>query len=330
MDRMMRKPSYTYLGPQDWKERIDQADRMALACRLCPRQCGVNRLKGEKGFCGAPGELVISSVFPHFGEEPPFSGKNGSGTVFFSYCTLKCCFCQNYQISHEAEGRAWTPSRLADALLDLQGKGCHNVNLVTASHFLPWVLRALRESSAQGFCIPVVYNSGGYESPEALGLLKGIVDIYLPDMKYGEADGADRYSNAGDYVEINKAAIIEMFRQVGPLLLDNDGTAYRGLCIRHLVLPQNRAQSEAVIKFLETTFDPRDITVSLMAQYRPLYKARDFQELCKPLTEEEYFVIKKRLEKAEFNGFYQELSRMDEKFCIDFKTRKHEPLTGIK
>jgi putative pyruvate formate lyase activating enzyme len=321
-------PSFSFLSPVEWDERIEEADRIASACELCPRRCGVNRLKGEKGFCRAPGELVISSIFPHHGEEPPISGKNGSGTVFFSYCTLKCLFCQNYQISHEAQGETYTPSRLAQKLLDLERQGCHNINLVTPAHFLPWILQALKEAAAGGLSIPLVYNSGGYESPAALGLLKGIVDIYLPDMKYGEADAARQYSNAGDYVEVNREAIIEMFKQVGPLRIDKNEIAYRGLCIRHLALPHGRAYSENIVQFLATSFDPRDLTISLMAQYRPLYRAHEFPELSRGPTHEEYDSIKRLFEQANINGYYQEMEKLDGTFCIDFNKRKYEPLTG--
>jgi putative pyruvate formate lyase activating enzyme len=326
---MAHNPSYVYLASRDWDERICAADQAASACCLCPRQCGVNRFKGEKGFCGAGEGFYISSAFPHFGEEPPISGKRGSGTIFFSYCSLKCCFCQNYQISHEAEGQAYTTSGLAEKMLELEGQGCHNINLVTATHFLPWILRAIQEAATRGLSIPLVYNTSGYELPEILGILRGIVDIYLPDMKYGEAGAAGLYSRAGDYVEINKTAVVEMFRQVGPLRIDNDFVAYKGLCVRHLVLPRGLAGSEKVVKFLETSFDPQDITISLMAQYRPFYKAHEFPELTKEITEQEYNRVKEIMVHAGFNGFYQELSKIDAGFCIDFKTRKNEALTGV-
>jgi putative pyruvate formate lyase activating enzyme len=325
---MPHKPSFLYFSSRQWDERIGEADRIASACGLCPRRCRVNRLKGEKGFCKAPGELVISSIFPHHGEEPPISGKNGSGAVFFSCCTLKCLFCQNYQISHEAAGETYSPSRLAQKLLDLERSGCHNINLVTPSHFLPWILRALKEAADMGLAIPIVYNNGGYESPEALRLLKGIVDIYLPDMKYGDPGAARQYSKAGDYVEVNRAAIVEMFRQAGPLLIDKDEIAYRGICIRHLVLPHGQAHSGNIVKFLAASFDPLDLTVSLMAQYRPLYRAQEFPEISRTLTPEEYDSVKRLFERADIGGYFQEMEKLDGNFCIDFNSRKHEPLTG--
>src|SRR5271157_1850067 len=196
---MPHKPSFLFLSPHEWDERIREADRIATSCGLCPRRCGVNRMKGEKGFCKAPGELVISSIFPHHGEEPPISGKGGSGTVFFTYCTLKCLFCQNFQLSHLAEGVPYTPSELAEKMLGLQNMGCHNINLVTPTHFLPWILKALKEASRNGLTVPIVYNCGGYELASVMSLLAGIVDIYLPDMKYGSTAEAKRYSSAPDY-----------------------------------------------------------------------------------------------------------------------------------
>jgi putative pyruvate formate lyase activating enzyme len=316
------------LRDTEWQEKIEKLDIFASQCELCPRMCGVNRLEAEEGFCGAPGEMVISSIFPHHGEEPPISGSNGSGTVFFSYCTLKCCFCQNYQISHEFEGTMFTVKELAAKFLHLQKLGCHNINLVTATHFLPWIIRSLKEAADDGLSIPVVYNCGGYENSSVIAILDGIVDIYLPDMKYGDNLYAGKYSNAPDYVEANLKAIKEMFRQTGPLRIDNDGIAYRGLCIRHLVLPENNSASDRIFEFLKSSFDPHDIYVSLMAQYRPLYKAKKFSEIGKPITVQEYEQVKQMFIDEGFEGFYQELSQMDQSFIIDFKKRKEERLTG--
>jgi len=325
---MLHEPSYRFLSPTDWDDRIREADRIASECALCPRRCGVNRIKGENGFCRAPGGLVISSIFPHNGEEPPLSGTRGSGTVFFSYCTLQCLFCQNHQISHGAEGRDYTPGELAAKCMDLQKQGCHNINLVTPTHFLPWLLRALKEAAGMGLSIPIVHNNGGYELPEIVDLLKGIVDIYLPDMKYGGPEEARRYSRAGDYVQVNQKAVAAMFRNAGPLLLDKNGIAYRGLCIRHLVLPSGRARSENVAAFLLESFDAHDITISLMAQYRPMYRAGEFPEIDRMLEVKEYDRAKQLFERAEIGGYYQELGRLDDGFCIDFKKRKFDPLTG--
>ncbi|MCX7726743.1 MAG: radical SAM protein [Chitinispirillaceae bacterium] len=322
----MNSASYVYLTEEQWKNLIAHFDLIATSCTLCPRNCHVNRLKGERGFCGAPGELYISSIFPHHGEEPPISGENGSGTIFFSFCTLKCCFCQNYQISHEAEGRSYTPEELAEKMLNLQRVGCHNINLVTPTHFLPWILRALKIATEKGLTIPIVYNCGGYEVPSIISMLSNIVDIYLPDIKYGSDKSALSFSRASNYTTFCIASIREMFRQKGPLMTDDNGIAKKGLCIRHLILPNNLAESELVVDFLKSTFDPADIFISLMAQYRPLYRAKEFSEINRMITLEEYERVKKLFFEAGFPGFYQEYEALDTAFVIDFKKRKEERL----
>lgn len=324
----MHAPSYHFLTDADWRQRIDALDRLAGRCELCPRGCCVDRLAGESGFCTAPAGPVISSIFPHHGEEPPLSGSGGSGTVFFTHCTLKCVFCQNYQISQEGEGRVFSEDELAGKMLGLQKQGCHNINLVTATHFLPGVVRALRKAADSGLRLPVVYNCGGYERVETIDLLKDLVDIWLPDMKYGSSAAARLYSKAPDYVEVNQAAIRRMFRQVGPLRCDANGIAERGLCIRHLVLPNDQSASREVLAFLKNTFDPEDITISLMAQYRPLYRAYDYALIGKPVDPQEYEQVKQEFIDAGFRGFYQEPEKLDTAFIIDFKQRKEEPLTG--
>jgi putative pyruvate formate lyase activating enzyme len=312
----------------DWDEKIAAADALAAPCRLCPRSCGVDRIAGERGFCRAGSDMVISSIFPHFGEEPPLTGTHGSGTVFFSGCTLQCAFCQNYQISHQGQGRIWTPAELSERLLWLQEQGCHNVNLVTAGHFLPHILRSLKIASEAGLCLPIVYNCGGYETLDALRILDSVADIYLPDMKYGDNAAAAKYSCAGDYVEVNRAAIREMFRQVGPLKIDTSGIAGRGLCIRHLVLPAGLAGSEAIRQFLLATFDPQDIFVSIMAQYHPVWRAHEFPEINRPLSADDYTPVRESFLDAGFEGFFQEFAAIDDAFLINFKERTHEPLTG--
>jgi putative pyruvate formate lyase activating enzyme len=323
---MQRPPSSTWLTAADWDNRIAEADRRAAPCELCPRRCGVDRFAGERGFCGAPGEPVVSSVFPHHGEEPPLSGSRGSGTVFFTYCTLKCLYCQNFELSHRAEGAPLPPEALAAKMLGLQAKGCHNINLVTAGHFLPWVLRAIREAARGGLTVPIVYNCGGYELTDSLALLAGIVDIYLPDMKYGDDETAARYSGAADYVAVNRAAVREMFRQVGPLRTDDDGIAFAGLCIRHLVLPGGNAGTSKILDFLQSAFDPQDLSISLMAQYRPLYRAAEYPEINRLVAFDEYEALRRGFIDAGFQGFYQEIAALDDSFVIDFKERKEERL----
>jgi putative pyruvate formate lyase activating enzyme len=324
----MTRASYTYFTHDDWNRRITELERIAARCELCPRRCGVNRFEGARGFCAAPEGLVVASIFPHHGEEPPLSGTGGSGTVFFTHCTLKCVFCQNYQISHELEGRPFSVEELAQKMIGLQEQGCHNINLVTATHFLPWVIRALQKAADSGLTLPIVYNCGGYERVETIDLLKDVVDIWLPDMKYGDNAPAERYSAAPDYVEVNQAAIRRMFRQVGPLRYDAEGMAERGLCIRHLVLPNDQSASRAVLDFLTNTFDPQDIFISLMAQYRPLYRAERHASIGRRVRPEEFEAVKRAFIAAGLEGFHQEPEKIDTAFVIDFSRRKEEPLTG--
>ncbi|MBD3393814.1 MAG: radical SAM protein [Chitinivibrionales bacterium] len=326
--RMYGGPSYTHLSRTDWDARVRLADEHARACALCPRRCGVNRLKGETGFCGAGARPRVSSIFAHHGEEPPLSGTGGSGTVFFSCCTLQCVFCQNYQISHERHGEAYPAADLARHMLRLQEGGCHNVNLVTPAHFIPWILRAIRTAAREGLQLPIVYNCGGYELVQTLALLEGIVDIYLPDMKYGDNDAASRYSGAADYVEVNRAAITEMFRQAGPLKTDKRGVAERGLIIRHLVLPNGEAGSRHIRDFLKAHFDPEDISMSVMAQYRPLYRAAGHERISRPVHPAEYQAVRDAFVRDGFGGFYQEIDRLNGAFVINFEHQKHGSLNG--
>jgi putative pyruvate formate lyase activating enzyme len=276
------------LSQAELNDRIEAADRLLESCRLCPRECGVNRLKNDKlGFCRSGLAPVLSSVSPHFGEEPPLSGTRGSGTIFFTNCNLRCVYCQNYPISQMGNGEERTTGELACQMLWLQEQGCHNLNLVTPTHFVPQILKALDIAMQRGFNLPIVYNTSGYESLETLRLLADIVDIYLPDMRYSDDTAAMRYSLAPDYREINRAAIREMYRQVGNLVLDEQGIAKQGLIIRHLVLPENIAGTEKVMHFIAEEIS-KDVSISLMSQYFPAYRAREFKELNRRITAEEY------------------------------------------
>lgn len=269
-------------------ERIEAAYQLLDSCRVCPRECGVNRLKNDKiGFCRSGLNAVVSSAGPHHGEEPPISGTKGSGTIFFANCNLHCVYCQNYPISQMGTGNERTIAELACQMLWLQEQGCHNLNLVTPTHFMPQILKALGIAKERGFHLPIVYNTSGYESVEALRLLDGIVDIFLPDMRYSEGKAALRYSIAPHYPEINRAAVTEMFRQVGNLELDENGIAKRGLIIRHLVLPNGNSGTEGVMKFLAEEIS-KDVHLSLMSQYFPAYKAHEIPELSRRITSEEY------------------------------------------
>ncbi len=276
------------ISDTELQNRIEAAYQLLESCRVCPRECGVNRLKNDKlGFCRSGLNPIISSVSPHHGEEPPLSGTKGSGTIFFANCNLKCVYCQNYPISQMGNGAERTPGELACQMLWLQEQGCHNLNLVTPTHFMPQILKAIGIAKERGFSLPVVYNTSGYESLEALQLLDGIVDIYLPDMRYSDKAAALKYSIAPDYPEINRAAIREMFRQVGNLVLDENGLAQRGLIIRHLVLPGGLSGTEGVMKFLAEEIS-KDVYISLMSQYFPAYKATENKDINRRISEQEY------------------------------------------
>jgi putative pyruvate formate lyase activating enzyme len=257
-------------------------------CRLCPRMCSVNRLKGNSGFCSANARLKVASYGPHFGEERPLVGNGGSGTIFFSNCSLLCCFCQNWPINHCGDGSYVTHEDLADMMLSLQRRGCHNINLVTPTHAIPHIVKALRLAIPRGLVLPLVYNSSGYDSVEVIRKLEGIIDIYLPDFKYQDRGLAAKYSSgAADYPEIAAAAIKEMHEQVGELQVDSNGTACRGLIIRHLVLPGNIAGTDRFAQWVAKELTPATC-VNLMAQYRPQHKAFDWPELSRPITGQEW------------------------------------------
>lgn len=276
----MDNPSYLKLyNEAKLSVRINKALEIISNCKLCPHKCEVDRTQGEKGICESDSRIKIASYGPHFGEEKPLVGHKGSGTIFFSNCNLKCIYCQNYEISHYGKGHYVTPERLADIMINLQEKGCHNINLVTPTHMVYGILKSLKIACKKGLNIPLVYNSGGYESIETLNLLDGIIDIYMPDIKYGDSKKAEKYSNAPDYFKIVKKAIIEMYQQVGNLKTRN-GIAKKGLIIRHLVLPKNISGSKGVIDFIVHEVS-RDTFFNLMDQYYPSYKADQDDKLNK-------------------------------------------------
>ena len=280
-------PAYRKLLDRgELQARVAAAREMLRACVLCPRRCRVNRLEGKLGACSTGGEAVVSSYGPHFGEERPLVGSGGSGTIFLTNCNLDCIFCQNSDISHSGLGKEMRAEELANIMLDLQKRGCHNINWVTPTHQMPQLLAALAIAAKQGLALPIVYNCGGYEAPEALRLLDGIVDIYLPDMKYGNSESGQRLSGAPAYWGYCKEALAEMHRQVGDLVLDKRGLARRGLLVRHLVLPHNLADTKTVLEFLASL--SKDTYVNVMAQYHPCYRAEEILELSRPLAQEEY------------------------------------------
>jgi len=276
------------LSQIELEHRVEQAYKLLEACRVCPRECGVNRLRNDKlGFCRSGLNPVVSSASAHHGEEPPLSGTKGSGTIFLANCNMKCVYCQNYPISQMGNGVEKNPAELACQMLWLQEQGCHNLNLVTPTHFMPQILKSWGIARERGFTLPLVYNTSGYDSVEALRLLDGIVDIYLPDMRYSDNRAAMLYSIAPHYVEVNRAAVREMFRQVGNLEIDEQGIAKRGIIIRHLVLPGGLSGTEGVMKFLAEEIS-KDVYISLMSQYFPAYKAAEFKELSRKTTAGEY------------------------------------------
>jgi len=265
-----------------------EAHRHLKKCDLCANYCRVNRLMPASGArCHTGERAVVCSYGPHFGEERPLVGRHGSGTIFFSWCNLRCVFCQNWEISQRGEGRELSPADLADVMLELQAMGCHNINLVSPSHVVAQILEALELAAADGLRLPIVYNTGGYDSPEALRLLDGVIDIYMPDMKYGDSETARELSGVRNYVEVNRAAVKEMHRQVGDLVLDDRGIALRGLLVRHLVLPGDLAGTDRVLSFIAREISPATY-INIMDQYRPCYRAHEHPPLDRSLTSAEF------------------------------------------
>ncbi|HHT9152396.1 MAG TPA: radical SAM protein [Candidatus Hypogeohydataceae bacterium YC40] len=271
------------------EKRIEEAYRLMSPCRLCPRNCKAERLEGKKGFCGVGAKAVVSSYGPHFGEERPLVGRHGSGTIFFAGCNLGCLFCQNYTISHYKEGQEVTAETLANMMLALQSTDCHNINLVTPTHVAPQIMEALQIARDGGLKIPTVYNCGGYESVETLKLLEGFIDIYMPDFKYSEGKWAKKFSLAEDYPEVAREAFKEMHKQVGDLVIE-EGLAVRGLLVRHLVMPSGVAGSKAIIDFLAEEISPNTY-INVMEQYFPCYRAREFPEINRRITHDEYMEV---------------------------------------
>lgn len=282
-------------------------------CTLCPRQCGADRTK-HPGLCGGTASLRAARAMLHRWEEPCISGTNGTGAVFFSGCALRCRFCQNGRISAEMEGKDITPERLTDIFLELQAQGAHSISLVTAGHYLPWVIPALKQAKLH---IPVVYNSGGYELPEALRALEGLVDVYLPDFKFFSAETAVQYADAPDYPGIAEAALSEMLRQTGAPVLE-DGLLKKGCIVRHLVMPGRRKESIALLEHLAERFGMEAFLLSLMAQYTPMHEDADCPELNRRITKMEYNSVLGTAQKFGFQGFMQDKSSASESYTPSF------------
>jgi putative pyruvate formate lyase activating enzyme len=299
-------------------------DKILSKCTVCPHKCKVNRKKGERGFCDAGYKPVVSSAVPHHGEEPPISGSRGSGTIFFTYCNMKCVYCQNYQISQEREGRKVSTQDIADIMLKLQAEGCHNINFVSPTIWIPQIVEALSIAKKNGLTIPTVFNTGGYDNPQLIKMLNGVVDIYMPDARYSSSDAAEKYSGIKNYVRYNRQSLKEMYSQVGELKLDSNGIAIKGLLVRLLVMPDNIGGIRETLDFIKNELST-DVYLSIMAQYHPAYKARNYPELHRKITAGEYLEIVKYAEKIGFNfGWTQDhisLNSNKDLFMPNFKDK---------
>ena len=294
----------------------DDLKEYYLECRLCPRECGVNRYE-TAGRCSCTAELTVARIAPHYWEEPCLSGTNGSGAVFFSGCSLKCVYCQNYGISR-GKGRKIGESELIDEILSLEKSGCHNINLVTASHFAPTVALVLKKAKAMGLSIPTVYNCGGYESETSLDLLDGLIDIYLPDFKYALSDAAQKYSSAFDYPRVAKKALDIMYDQVGDPVFDENGLMKKGMIVRILALPSLEENTKEALKYIKKRFGDK-VYVSLMSQYTPMTQITEYPELCRKLSDSEYEELCGYAKGLRIrNGFFQEGQSASESFIPEF------------
>lgn len=267
--------------------KVAGLEALVNPCVLCPRQCKALRAAGETGYCRAPYDLSLSSAFAHRGEEAPLVGTNGSGTIFLSHCNLRCAFCQNYDISIRGEGRCFSYGELAAIMVRLQEQGCHNINFVTPTHYVHQIVKALSVAIDQGLSIPIVYNCGGYESLDVLRLLDGIVDIYMPDIKFLDGELSKRFCSAKDYPDVVKLVVKEMQRQVGDLECDQSGIAQKGLLIRHLVMPNCGEDTKSILRFVRDEIS-KDAFVNIMAQYHPCYNAGAYPEIARRITRAEY------------------------------------------
>lgn len=283
-----RAPAYLTLGLREVARRAAAARELMRRCRLCPRACGAERLAGAPGACRVADSALIASYGPHFGEERALVGRGGSGTIFFAGCNLNCVYCQNYEISQLTQGEPVTPSQLAQMMLALQGRGCANVNFVSPSHVMPMILEGLALAVDAGFKLPLVYNTGGYDSSRSLELLDGVIDIYLPDMKYARADVGEVLSGVPEYPAVNRAAVRQMYAQVGDLALDVEGVAWRGLLVRHLVLPAGLAGTAETARWLAEEVSPNTAAINVMRQYYPCHRALAHPALNRRVTDDEW------------------------------------------
>ena len=293
------------------------------SCTLCPRECKVDRTIGQTGLCGMTSKIKVARIAPHYYEEPPISGESGSGAIFFSGCNLKCIFCQNYNISTNNFGKEISINKLAQKMIELQNKKVHNINLVTPTHYIPQIREAIKQAKKMGLTIPIIYNTSSYEKVESLKMLDGLIDVYLPDLKYFDDFLAIRYSKAPNYFNTAIDAIEEMYRQTGPVVLDENGLIKKGLIVRHLMLPNQIEDSKKILEYLHLIYND-NIFISIMNQYTPLEQVKNIDELNRPITKKEYDdLIDYAYDLGIYNAFVQEEETCKESFIPDFD------LTGV-
>jgi putative pyruvate formate lyase activating enzyme len=301
-------PAYQALSASQYQDRISQMNAMMTCCISCGWMCKVDRTQVGKGVCKTTTRARVSSYGAHMGEETPLSGRRGSGTIFFSRCNLRCQYCQNHDISQTDTGVEITAQELAVIMLELQAIGCHNINFVSPTHVASTILEGVYLAAQKGLSIPLVYNTGGYDSIELLSLFDGIIDIYMPDMKYGNPQTARKYSKCPNYPNVNQAAVREMYRQVGNLHVTDEGIATRGLLVRHLVLPNNLAGTKTVVSFIANQIS-KETYINIMDQYRPVFRAKEYPQINRPITNQEF---KTAVETALNNGLY----RLDQRHIL--------------
>lgn len=307
-------------------DAAEKSRKLFESCVLCGHRCGVNRMNGEKGVCGAGDRMKVSSVVPHFGEEPFISGDKGSGAIFFSLCNLNCVFCQNHEISQRDSGEEISAEDLGRNMLLLQERGCHNINLVSPTHFMPLILDALKISFENGLKIPLVYNTGGFDSVELIRILDGIIDIYMPDLKFLDGKLAKRYSNAGNYPDTAKEAIKEMFRQVGNIVFDENEIAVKGLLARHLVLPGAAENSKMAMEFMASI--SKEMWISIMSQYNPMNRAKEFPEISGKLDPKEYWQVIEKVQDLRMENYLIQEMESSDVYVPDFSKEDPFEATG--
>jgi len=327
---MSFEPSYIKLYESgELAKRVEFADLMLKSCDICPRDCHVDRTVDEISYCVSGYHPIVSSYTPHFGEEPVLVGTNGAGNIFFGNCNLRCAYCQNFTISQNWKVERKNEvsfERLAEIMIELQNKGCHNIGLVSPTHFAAQILRSINIAAGKGLRLPIIYNTNAYDSVEMLKLLDGVIDIYLPDLKYGNDEYAKRYSKAGNYFEKAKLAVKEMFRQVGDKLTYEGNVVVRGLIIRHLVLPNDLAESEEVLKFIAKELS-KDINLSVMSQYYPIFKATDEILLNRTIRESEYDRVMRLLDKYGLEKVWTQEMESQETYRPDFEGNREKPFS---